>query len=229
MFCPQCGSARPEGAKFCPRCGAPVREGPPPITTELVVNPLSEPVAEPVPPPIAPAGGWTEPVVVRDPAADPLAGARYAGFWRRFWATCVDAFLLWILAAIVRVVLGLDLITGLPAAVSGDDEQDPFRLFTPQFVLATSVGWIASWLYSAFLESSKQQGTLGQQLLGYRVADKQGQRISFAIATARHFAQYLSALTFGIGYLMVLFTSRKQALHDLIVGTFMVRERDASR
>jgi len=30
-------------------------------------------------------------------------------------------------------------------------------------------------------------------------------------------------MTMGIGYLMVAFTERKQALHDMIAGTLVVR------
>jgi uncharacterized RDD family membrane protein YckC len=33
----------------------------------------------------------------------------------------------------------------------------------------------------------------------------------------------LTGLTFGIGYVMVLFTARKQTLHDLVAATLVVR------
>ena len=75
-----------------------------------------------------------------------------------------------------------------------------------------------SWLYSALLESSHWRGTLGQQLLGLRVDDGQGQRISFARASARHFAEYLSAALCGGGYLFNLWTPRRQTLHDMVAG-----------
>ena len=55
------------------------------------------------------------------------------------------------------------------------------------------------WLYCAGLESSGAQGTLGQQVLGIRVCDDRLRRISFARATARFLAQWLSVLTCGLG------------------------------
>jgi uncharacterized RDD family membrane protein YckC len=59
---------------------------------------------------------------------------------------------------------------------------------------------------------------------GMRVTDLQGNRISFAQATARHFCKYLSAMILFFGYIMVGFTARKQGLHDMIAGTLVRRD-----
>ena len=60
--------------------------------------------------------------------------------------------------------------------------------------------------------------------LGLKVTDLQGKRISFARATGRHFAKLLSGMILLIGYIMAGLTERKQALHDMIAGTLVVRE-----
>jgi len=80
-----------------------------------------------------------------------------------------------------------------------------------------------SWLYEAFMESSSYQATLGKMIFGMKVTDLHGNRISFARATGRHFARWLSALILFIGYIMVGFTERKQGLHDLLAGTLVQR------
>jgi uncharacterized RDD family membrane protein YckC len=59
--------------------------------------------------------------------------------------------------------------------------------------------------------------------LGLKVTDESGQQLSFARATGRHFAKYLSGLPLFAGYIIAAFTERKQALHDLIVNTYVVR------
>ena len=79
------------------------------------------------------------------------------------------------------------------------------------------------WLYCALLESSPAQGTLGQQLMNLRVCDDRLRRVSFARATGRHVAQYLSALTLGLGYLVNLWTKKRQTLHDLAAGCVLAR------
>jgi uncharacterized RDD family membrane protein YckC len=82
---------------------------------------------------------------------------------------------------------------------------------------------LCAWLYFALLESSKLQGTLGKAALNIRVTDLDGRRISFGRATGRHFGKWLSGLTLLIGYLIQPFTRRRQALHDLLAGTLVVR------
>jgi len=79
-----------------------------------------------------------------------------------------------------------------------------------------------NWLYCALLESGAGQATIGKRALGIKVTDADGNRISFGRATGRHFAKIISAMTIFIGYLMVLWDSRRQALHDKIAETLVV-------
>lgn len=58
--------------------------------------------------------------------------------------------------------------------------------------------------------------------MGLKVTDEYGQRISFQRAVGRQFAKILSGLTCGIGYLLIAFTPRKQALHDFVARTLVV-------
>jgi uncharacterized RDD family membrane protein YckC len=50
-----------------------------------------------------------------------------------------------------------------------------------------------------------------------------GGRISFGRATGRYFGKILSGMILMVGYLMAGFTDRKQALHDMLAGTLVVR------
>jgi len=145
---------------------------------------------------------------VAAPAPPPV---RYAGFWRRFATMIVDGTVLFFPAAIVRVVMGGDawgLVTplGEPAALR-----------------AGLLNVLLGWLYCALFESSRTQGTLGQQLLGIRVCDDRLRRISFGRATGRHAAQWVSALLCGLGYLVNLWTRKRQTLHDLAAGCLLAR------
>jgi uncharacterized RDD family membrane protein YckC len=87
------------------------------------------------------------------------------------------------------------------------------------------VGLTAVWLYFAGLESSSRQATLSGPLLGVRVTDLEGERLTFTHATGRHFAMYLSAITpFAVGYWMAFWTRRRQTLHDLLARTLVVKK-----
>jgi uncharacterized RDD family membrane protein YckC len=83
---------------------------------------------------------------------------------------------------------------------------------------------VLNWLYYSLLESSVWQGTLGKKALGLEVTDLDGNRISFGRATGRFFAKFISAIILFIGYIMAGFTEKKQALHDIIAGTLVIRK-----
>lgn len=89
-----------------------------------------------------------------------------------------------------------------------------------------SPGWIVTWLYFALLESSSRQATIGKGIMGLKVTDLNGRRLSFGKASGRFFAKILSWMTLLIGFFMAFFTEKKQALHDLITGCLVVEVRD---
>jgi uncharacterized RDD family membrane protein YckC len=83
---------------------------------------------------------------------------------------------------------------------------------------------VLNWLYYSLLESSAWQATLGKKALGLEVTDLDGNRISFGRATGRFFAKFISSIILGIGYIMAGFTEKKQALHDILAGTLVIRK-----
>ena len=130
----------------------------------------------------------------------------YAGFWRRFAAYLVDGLLL-------SVVQGV-LATGVFLMA-------PLNLETVANLAPVSAAM--SWAYFALFESSPMRATVGKYALGLYVADRHGDPISFRRATARYWLKLLSTLTFMVGWLLAAFTPRKQALHDLLAGTLVLR------
>ncbi len=151
-----------------------------------------------------------------DAARRPVA---YAGFWLRVVAYLVDSLVL-------GIPLGIFLLGPLMqrAGISPDNTWELLSGTSRQVVAINLMAAMAGWLYWALLESSAWQATPGKKLLGLRVTDLQGRRISFARASGRHFGKIASALSFCIGFLMAGFTSRKQALHDLWAGCLVVKK-----
>ena len=56
------------------------------------------------------------------------------------------------------------------------------------------------------------------------MADLYGDPISFGRAVLRNALKTLSTLVVGVGWLMAAFTPRRQALHDLLAGTIVLRK-----
>ena len=80
------------------------------------------------------------------------------------------------------------------------------------------------WTYFAAQECAPRQGTIGKRILGLKVTDLSGQPISFARASARHFARVFLV----IGFLLALFSERRQALYDVVTGCVVLQEPDSS-
>jgi uncharacterized RDD family membrane protein YckC len=147
-----------------------------------------------------------------------VTGARYGGFWIRFVAFIIDAIAVGIVtvpvSAIIAIALGF-----AGASVSMPD----VGVHVVRLIVGMAFSSLVNWIYEAALESSSYQATLGKMAMGLKVTDLVGRRISFARATGRHFAKILSGVLLLIGYIMAGFSERKQALHDMIAGTLVVR------
>jgi len=136
------------------------------------------------------------------------ADSGYAGFWIRLAAYILDAIILGIPLAILNVALN--------PKPNDPSSNHPGLVFVLTLVIELA--------YFAGFWSSGLQATLGQKIFGLRVvnvSDFGG--ISFARAAGRFFAMILSGLIFCIGFLMVAFTERKQGLHDMIAGTYVIK------
>lgn len=130
----------------------------------------------------------------------------YANFWQRAIAYIID----------ILIQIGIAIIILIPLMIiagEGIAENDG---------LMNIISIVIGWLYFATLESSVKQSTFGKRIMGLTVVDVNGNRISFGRATGRHFAKILSVLTLLIGYIMVLFTKKRQGLHDMIAGTYVL-------
>lgn len=85
-------------------------------------------------------------------------------------------------------------------------------------------GILISFLYFSVMESSPKRATLGKMTLGLVVVDYKGKRLSFDKAASRFVGRFISALILGIGFLMPLWTKRRQCLHDIIASTLVIQK-----
>lgn len=131
-----------------------------------------------------------------------------AGFWAR-----VDAYIL----DYVIVTIAIFVFFVISIAIG---------MMSPNNAESSGAAWgtLIFWLYFAFLESGLRQATIGKRLLSIKVVTLDGKAPSFWRATGRHFAKILSGLIFCIGFLMCLFTAKKQCLHDMMAGCLVVRD-----
>jgi uncharacterized RDD family membrane protein YckC len=206
MFCSKCGTNLAPGAAFCQVCGAAAPAAQvAPVTTDAV--PASPPRVSP---------HWL-----------PSPTRAYAGFWLRVVAFLIDRVLLGVVlgAAFIPIFLA----SGLAAVVRGmiqERQPDPAAVFAFASTIALFIGAsiLAGWLYYAYFESSEWQGTIGKKVMNLAVTDLQGNRVSFARASGRYFASFITRLIpLGVGYILAGITEKKQALHDMIASCLVLR------
>jgi uncharacterized RDD family membrane protein YckC len=125
-------------------------------------------------------------------AASPL---RYAGFIPRTLAAMIDLGIVTVASIALCLVL---------------------RSFTwqPAFFV-----WF---FYSAALESSRDQATIGKRTLGMFVCGADGRRLTFARSAIRTLAKLVSLAICGMGFVTPLLTPKKQAVHDLLTDAVVV-------
>jgi uncharacterized RDD family membrane protein YckC len=148
----------------------------------------------------------------------------YAGFWLRLVAFLIDLIVLYFVGTIITLPFIASM--GLRGIMRGRMPMSPeeWMPLMGAFIRLILIRTVLNWLYYALLESSAWQATLGKKALGLEVTDLEGRRISFGRATGRFFAKMISALILWIGFIMAGFTEKKQALHDMIAGTLVIRK-----
>jgi uncharacterized RDD family membrane protein YckC len=126
----------------------------------------------------------------------------YGGFWIRFLAYLVDSLIVTVGFVGIMLLLGA---MGLELAG------------------AEIIFLVLSILYWALMQSSPRQATLGKELCGLKVGGPNGERMSLPRALGREAAKIISSLTLLIGFIIAAFTRNKQALHDFVASTYVVR------
>ena len=161
-----------------------------------------------------------EPQIQRTAARSP-ATVKYAGFWLRFVAFVIDCIFVSI------VILGAEFVVQSIGRVDLGLRGGNYgvKAFGVAFGIRHCIGTLVAWLYWARMESSSKQATLGKMALGLKVTDLQGEPISFARATGRYFGKIVSSLILFVGFMMAGWTEKKQALHDIMAGTLVVKKQ----
>ncbi len=116
------------------------------------------------------------------------------GFWIRFWAYMIDVFIL----QIIGFFLGSRGISG--------------------FLLNIIIG--ASY-FTYFFGTTGQ--TPGKNILKIKVVSTDGLPMTFSKGFRRWIGYYVSGITFGLGFLWIIWDKDKQAFEDKIAKTYVVK------
>ncbi len=119
----------------------------------------------------------------------------YAGFWRRFAALILDAIFVWVICML---------------------------LIIPWFITPLCI--IIGGVYRVVFETSPLRATPGKALMKMAVVKTNGSALTVQDSIIRMAVSFLSSALLCAGYLMALFTEKKQTLHDFVSDTVVINE-----
>ena len=136
---------------------------------------------------------------------------RYGGFWLRFLACWIDVFLLLIIITpLLLWIYGTENYVSSPMLIHG-----PADLFL-NYILPLIVTLIF-WHY--------RSATPGKMICRLIIVDAQTlQKPSTKQFVIRYFAYIISTLPLFLGYFWIAFDDRKQAWHDKIAKTVVIKK-----
>jgi uncharacterized RDD family membrane protein YckC len=199
MFCSACGANNAPGTVNCSKCGSPLA-----LATAQASGGQAGSVA-------APAMAASAPVTKTEPL---FPAGTIAGIGDRVLAAILD---------IVASAAPFALI-GMWAAVrwggvtpNGFQLEGTTALIT--LFLVAALGFLYFWLLEGVLGA-----TLGKFMLNLRVRRLDGTRIGLAKSLVRNLSRIIDGIgVYLVGFLIAIFSSRKQRLGDHLAGTVVVK------
>ena len=149
----------------------------------------------------------------------------HAGLWKRFAASCIDSVVTTIISYALMIPL---MLIGVGVMGAGGSD-NPFAAGAgiASMLAIYPILFLAPCIYFGWMQSSSLQASLGKLAVGIKVARTDGQRMGFWRGFLRSLGYLVfTMVTCGLGVLisglMVAFTDRKQALHDMLCDTLVV-------
>jgi uncharacterized RDD family membrane protein YckC len=184
-----------------------------PVATSAPITTTVSPNTETLKPEDTTTNSDTVPMTV-----SPAEAVTYAGFWQRFLAGIIDGITISIITFIVAFPLSL--VSGLvsPSSITSDNAGVK--------MISNAVSFIISACYAVLLIGKKGQ-TLGKMAMGIMVVKKDNRQTPGYITAflREEIGKLLSFIPFCLGYLWVIWDKDKQAWHDKIAGTIVIKTK----
>lgn len=127
----------------------------------------------------------------------------YAGFGRRLGANIIDGFIV----TLVSLFLGFGLSAG--GMTKGN--------------LSSLVSLLIGAGYLIFFWATQNGQTLGKRAMAIRIVKESGDPVDFATAIVRYIGYMISSIVLFLGFIWVIFDSKKQGWHDKIAKTYVIK------
>ena len=212
--CPSCKALNATGARFCSGCGSALSTGA--SAASQAASPLARKVCAGCNKINDASAQFCLHCGTRLPAAASVpAFGEPAGFWIRALAVILDGIILMAVGWLVEERLGLphDVPDNLAPA-------ETFARMLPGLLLDTAL----STVYLTVMVGA-WGASIGKMVCGLKIVRGDGGRVTYGISLTRSFAELVSLIPLGLGYLWVALAPSKRAWHDYLCDTRVVYKR----
>lgn len=142
-----------------------------------------------------------------------LKGIPLAGFKRRSWAFLIDT----IIISILNISVNLEELIGFFKTGSFNSIEAPSEF------MEKMIGVAAMILYFGLMTYYWNGQTLGKRMLKIRVISLKKEKLTFWQSIERSLGYGASALEAGFGFFQVIWDENRQAVHDRIAETAVIK------
>ena len=150
----------------------------------------------------------------------------YAGVISRLVAFIIDVLIMNLVLLFIGWFISITLALLQNLSILGIDfDSLPYittiiSVITDPYIISIFIFCVIFVYYSFFTIFSGH--TPGKAILGLRIVNNNGKKLSFFRATVRFFAYIPTLLSLGIGFFWLIVDDQRQAWHDTLSGTFVI-------
>jgi len=149
-----------------------------------------------------------------------LSTVKKGGFWIRCAASMIDGVVIWVIDCILLLIGLVAFGLGPSGLQSLEEGMNDLRLVLSYYVC----GVVINIFYYSYFHGSTGQ-TPGKMVCKLRVVRVTGEPLGYSKAFLRWLCYMVSAIPLFLGYVWVAWDTHKQAWHDKIAGTCVIRLR----
>jgi len=145
-------------------------------------------------------------------------GDNLASFWWRLLAYLIDTVILYFVTEFIFIILASK---GITFNIKTYD--DLFKLPVNQILELQLISSLPLIIYNSVCEASSMKGSLGKRACRIVVVDVDGVGLTYPNALGRSIGKVFSIAIFYFGFLSIFWSEHRQALHDYLAKTYVVK------
>ncbi|MEN0048116.1 MAG: RDD family protein [Bacteroidota bacterium] len=150
----------------------------------------------------------------------------FAGFGLRLGAYLIDIIpIIILLNILIYLIFGLSPINSGDSIINlGGQEFEESKVTRAIVRYLSFLVWI---IYCTIMEASSYEGTFGKKMVGIKVTDENGSRLTTGKSITRNLTKIISYIAIVLGFIWVLFDKERRGWHDMIAKTYVVKKNEA--